>query len=96
MNALEISMNERKYNIAEILDLANKNPLIDFNIAKTFFLKFSQEIDIYKYTGDNHFLKIVMDNEILNNTYGFKDFLLTHTYANKEVTVYDAIFSLLI
>lgn len=94
MNDLETSMNERKYNVAEILALAKLNPLLDYERCKAFFVQFAPEIDIYKYTGDNDFLRNKMDEELLSDTNGFKLFLEAQTYPDKPIRAYDAILSI--
>ncbi len=91
MNPLEVSMNERKFNVAQIIDHAKTNPLVDYNDSIECFYVFAPEVYIYKYSGDNSRLFAKLDEEIISNTNNLKSFLETIAFEDSNIKVIDVI-----
>jgi len=92
---VEHDMIERKLKLAVIMEWAKENPLVDYATTINMFFQFQKETEIYKYCGSLTKLTEVLDNEIANDTYGYKSFLEEYIDAEHTTTVYQSIFELL-
>jgi len=77
MTPIEIEMNKRKTLISTIIVDAKNNQTISYEGVIKTFSTFQQELEIYKYSGDNTEFKTALTDEYNNNTHNLQEFLKT-------------------